>query len=79
MTNTRDDEARTDSVGAWLRAAVADAERRGLPELGPMLESLAESTRGLRAAEWNEHVPNEGGPGTAHGGAEPRAPRESPR
>lgn len=76
MTNTRDDAAQTDSIGAWLRAAVADVERRGLPELKPMLESLAESTRSLRAAVWNETVPTEGGR-TAGGGAEPRAPRES--
>ena len=28
----------------WLEAAVADAERRGLPELKPLLEGLAAST-----------------------------------
>ena len=38
-------------VESWLAAAVADAERRGLPELKPMLEVLARSTRALRAAE----------------------------
>lgn len=35
----------------WLTAACADAERRGLPELKPLLESLARSTAGLRAAD----------------------------
>jgi len=38
-------------IDAWLAAACADAERRGLPELKPLLESLARSTIGLRAAE----------------------------
>lgn len=38
-------------IDAWLAAAVADAERRGLPELKPMLESLARSTEALRAAD----------------------------
>ena len=60
MTNAEDREMRADPVDGWLRAAVADAERRGLPELKPMLESLAESTRRLRAAEWSDHVPADG-------------------
>jgi hypothetical protein len=38
------------SIDAWLAAACADAERRGLPELKPLLESLARSTAALRAA-----------------------------
>ena len=36
---------------AWLAAACADADERGLPELRPLLESLARSTAALRAAE----------------------------
>jgi hypothetical protein len=32
----------------WLSAAKADADRRGLPELKPLLEALAASTRVLR-------------------------------
>lgn len=56
-----------DAVDAWLRAAVADAERRGLPELKPLLEGLARSTRQLRAADWNQHVPADGGPRPAGG------------
>jgi hypothetical protein len=39
-------------VDAWLRAAIADAERRGLVDLKPLLETLAAATRALRAAEW---------------------------
>jgi hypothetical protein len=41
-----------------------DAERRGLPELRPLLEALSRSTALLRAADWNqdaadraEHLP----------------------
>jgi hypothetical protein len=36
---------------AWLRAASEDAERRGLPELKPLLETLARSTSALREAD----------------------------
>ena len=38
-------------VDAWLASAVADAERRGLPELKPLLEGLAQSLAALRAAD----------------------------
>ena len=37
----------------WLVAAKTDAERRGLPELTPLLDMLADATRVLRAASWN--------------------------
>ena len=39
------------TVEDWLRAAVADAEGRGLHALKPILESLARSTAALRDAE----------------------------
>lgn len=42
------------TIDAWLQAAIADAERRGLPELKPMLETLARSTKALRAADFND-------------------------
>lgn len=35
----------------WLSAACADADRRGLPELKPLLETLARSTANLRRAD----------------------------
>jgi hypothetical protein len=41
------------TIDAWLQAAVADAERRGLPELKPILETLAKATAALRAADFN--------------------------
>jgi hypothetical protein len=44
------------TIDAWLRAAVDDAERRGLPQLKPLLEALARSTRALRAADFNENA-----------------------
>ena len=39
------------NVQDWLAAAVADAERRGLPEMKPLLETLARATEGLRQAD----------------------------
>ena len=36
---------------AWLESACADAERRGLPELKPLLEALARSMAALREHE----------------------------
>jgi hypothetical protein len=39
------------SVDSWLEAAIADAQRRGLPDLVALLETLARSTDALRAAE----------------------------
>ncbi len=42
------------TVEGWLHAVMADAERRGLPDLIPILETLARATAALRAADWNE-------------------------
>ena len=49
----------SERVDAWLAAACADAVRRGLPELKPLLEGLARSTESLRIAdaELDERVP----------------------
>lgn len=55
------------TVDEWLDAARADAERRGLPDLGPLLESLAESTRALRHAGWERLDPAPEPPGAAAG------------
>jgi hypothetical protein len=38
----------------WLKAALADAERRGLADLQPMLDTLVRATRALRRADWND-------------------------
>ncbi len=42
------------TIQSWLQMAVADAEKRGLPELKPLLEGLARSTRALRDADYND-------------------------
>jgi hypothetical protein len=44
-------------VADWLLLAVADAEARGLPELKPLLETLARSTQALRDADGEFHHP----------------------
>jgi hypothetical protein len=41
------------TIKTWLEIAIQDAERRGLPELRPLLEGLAKATSALRTAEWN--------------------------
>lgn len=43
------------TIAEWLAQAKADAEQRGLPELIPMLEGLAQGTERLRAADWNDN------------------------
>ena len=42
------------TIDAWLQACIADAERRGLPQLAPLLETLAQATRALREGDFNE-------------------------
>lgn len=42
------------TIAEWLAAAKADAEKRGLPELVPLLDGLAQSTQRLRAGDWND-------------------------
>ena len=42
------------TIEAWLRAAIADAERRGLPEIKPILETLARAIGVLRRADFND-------------------------
>lgn len=39
------------AIESWLTAALADAERRGLSALKPLLETLARSTLALRTAD----------------------------
>jgi hypothetical protein len=42
------------TIECWLQAAIADAEKRGLPELKPILETLARATAALRSADFND-------------------------
>lgn len=50
------------TIESWLQAAIADAERRGLPELKPVLETLASATTALRAADFNDDAAGPKGP-----------------
>lgn len=52
------------TIEEWLKAAVADADRRSLPELKPLLESLAQATRMLRSAGFGGRA-NDVDPGDA--------------
>ena len=47
------------TIKTWLDAAVQDAERRGLPHLKPLLETLARATSALRTADWNDDATGE--------------------
>lgn len=42
------------TIAEWLEMAKADAEKRGLPDLIPALDGLAQATERLRAADWND-------------------------
>jgi hypothetical protein len=42
------------TVAEWLALAKADAEKRKLPDLIPLLDGLAKATEQLRRADWNE-------------------------
>jgi hypothetical protein len=61
------------TIDAWLEAARADARRRGLPELEPLLATLAQATRVLRAADFNESAADL--PSRLPDGTPPPAPR----
>jgi hypothetical protein len=41
------------TIETWLEWALADAERRNLPDLKPLLETLGRAVRALRAADFN--------------------------
>jgi hypothetical protein len=47
------------TVETWLKMACEDAERQGLPELKPLLETLARSMRHLREADAELRAPDE--------------------
>jgi len=59
------------TVKSWLENAIKDAERRGLPELKPLLEGLAKATSALRTAEWNADA---SGQNMEAPGVDPRTP-----
>jgi hypothetical protein len=57
----------TMTLDASLKAAIADAERRGIPELKPLLETLARATAALRAADFNDHADSPATPSASQG------------
>lgn len=58
------------TVEAWLAAVLAEADRVGLPELKPLLETLARATKQLRGSDWNEDASG------LYNGALTRRPKE---
>lgn len=50
------------TVDDWLQLACEDAVRRGLPQIKPLLESLARSTERLRAVDVETRRQPEAGP-----------------
>jgi hypothetical protein len=38
----------------WLKASIADARARGLPDLEPLLQALARASQALRGADFND-------------------------
>jgi hypothetical protein len=44
-------------IAGWVAAAIADAEKRGIPELRPLVEALALATRALRASDLPKQEP----------------------
>lgn len=47
------------TIKTWMENAMQDAERRNLPGLRPLLETLARSTSALRSADWNADATGE--------------------
>ena len=44
------------TIETWLKAVLADADARRLPDLKPLLEALARSTALLRQADFNDNA-----------------------
>jgi hypothetical protein len=44
------------TIETWLEWALADAEKRNLPDLKPLLEALAHVMQTLRAADFNDRA-----------------------
>lgn len=59
------------SIDTWKAWAIADAERRGLHALAPLLEGLAGATARLRATAWSEAPDLVSSPAPANGSEDP--------
>jgi hypothetical protein len=51
---------------SWLENALQDADRRQLPALRPLLETLSRSTALLRQADWNLEATDQSEPSSKH-------------
>ncbi|HVH56323.1 MAG TPA: hypothetical protein VM791_08710 [Vicinamibacterales bacterium] len=47
------------TIAEWLETVCADADRRALPQLKPLFETLARSTERLRRADDQRRAPAE--------------------
>ena len=65
-------------VDSWFRAAMADADGRGLADLGPLLEGLRHAQQTLRRREWSAAARDEPD-STRTPGAVESQPRAEPR
>ena len=61
------------TIKSWLETAMHDADRRGLPELKPLLEALAKATSALRSADWNDDASGESFTDRRTAGARPES------
>ena len=57
-----------DLLPSWLERSLQDADRRQLPALIPLLETLSRSTALLRAADWNLEATDRAGRPSEHAG-----------
>lgn len=62
------------TIDDWLAVACADADRRGLADLKPLLVTLAGATRALREAGWDAATREQ----AQTSAPEPRAPGPPP-
>lgn len=60
------------TIDDWYEHAQADAERRGLPGLRPLLEALADSARALRSVDWESLAIRDEARATPPGQSPPR-------
>lgn len=62
---------------SWKAWAIADAERRGLHALKPILEGLAASTARLRATAWHPPPDRPESPHSPHSPDSPHSPERA--
>jgi hypothetical protein len=66
-------------IDAWEAWATADAERRELPGLTPVLQAFAATARALRAADWNPPADADAGARATDSGTTGQGSAQGPR